>query len=94
MLCFCPAQWRWWCPPHLPSDRRGGSTASAVAPMEAVSVLGGCASGHQGGLDARSLPTLFSSDFYHSPPPKKSLNRFCYFQECYSEILHMVSFIV
>lgn len=44
------------------------------------------------------MPILFPpflaliSTVVPSRPPK--LNRFCYFEECYSEILHMVSFIV
>lgn len=29
-----------------------------------------------------------------SHSPQKCLDRFCYFEECYSEILHMVSFIL
>lgn len=70
-LCFV---WWWRCPPYT-SCLRGVCTASAGAPLKAVSILGRCASGHWRGLDASSLSTLFSSDFYHSPmsfplPPK------------------------
>lgn len=70
-LCF--VGWWWW---HLPYTWcfRGVSTASAGAPMEAVSILGRSASGQWGGIGVHSY-TLFSSDFYHSPmsfsfPPK------------------------
>lgn len=95
LLCF---GWWWrWCPPYT-SCHRGIYTASAGAPMEAVSILGGSASRQWDGLDVCSPSTLFSSDFCRSHmcshSPQKHLDRFCYFEECYSEILHMVSFTV